>query len=97
MTPETPTPETDAAIIDGYTFCQEDMRPAISFCANLERERDAALAEIQAMREAIVEASEALKELRSFYLDMTRLPPCAANAALAKLKPFLPDAPPTKP
>lgn len=46
-------------------------------------------AEIQAMREAIREAHEALKELRSFYLDMTGLPPCAANASLAKLQPFL--------
>jgi len=46
--------------------------------------------EIQAMREAIKEAHEALKELRSFYLDMTGLPPCAANASLAKVKQFLP-------
>lgn len=45
--------------------------------------------EIAAMREAIQEAHEALKELRSFYIEMTNLPPCAANAALAKLQPFI--------
>jgi len=37
-----PTPETDAAFRDGYTFCREDMRPAVEFCANFERERDEA-------------------------------------------------------
>jgi hypothetical protein len=36
------TPETDAAFRDGYTFCAEDMMPAVAFCANLERERDEA-------------------------------------------------------
>lgn len=36
------TPDTDAAFRDGYTFCREDMRPAVEFCANLERERDSA-------------------------------------------------------
>lgn len=46
-------------------------------------------AEIAAIREAIREAYEALKELRSFYIEMTNLPPCAANAALAKLQIFI--------
>ena len=45
--------------------------------------------EIAAMREVLREAHEALKELRSFYIEMTNLPPCAANAALAKLQPFI--------
>ncbi len=45
--------------------------------------------EISAMREVLREAHEALKELRSFYIEMTNLPPCAANAALAKLQPFI--------
>lgn len=44
---------------------------------------------IKAMHEAIEAAYGALKELRSFYLDMTGLPPCAANAALTKLQPFI--------
>ena len=38
----TPTPETDAAIADGYTFNHEDLRPVIAFCQRLERERDEA-------------------------------------------------------
>ena len=58
----------------------------INACAGMQ---DPA-AEIEAMRAAIVEAHEALKELRSFYIETTNLPPCAANAALRKLKPFLP-------
>jgi hypothetical protein len=41
---ERPTPETDAAIADGYTFNHEDLRPVIAFCQRLERERDEALA-----------------------------------------------------
>jgi hypothetical protein len=54
----------------------------------LSKAREANVA-IQA-REAIREAHAALKELRSFYIEMTGLPPCAANAVLEKLKPFLP-------
>ena len=45
--------------------------------------------ENMAMREAIKEAYAALKELRSFYIEMTNLPPCLANAVLTKLQPFL--------
>ena len=41
---ERPTPETDAAIADGYTFNHEDLRPVIAFCQRLERERDEAIA-----------------------------------------------------
>ena len=55
----------------------------------LERELNEARDQLKAMREAIEEAYEALKELRSFYIEMTNLPPCAANAALAKLKPLI--------
>ena len=58
------TPETDAAVIDGYTFCQEDMRPAIAFCANLERERDDARAELAAMITLADRLAEALKDIK---------------------------------
>lgn len=82
------TPETDAAVIDGYTFCQKDMRPAIAFCANLERERDAARAEIEAMREAIREAHDMVAE-HIAALDWPALDAHELTAALAKLKSFL--------
>lgn len=48
------------------------------------------IAKRDAMLDAIRWAHDALKELRSFYIETTGLPPCAANAALTKLKPFLP-------
>lgn len=83
-----PTPETDAEVKDfdapWLYYVNAD------FARKLERERDEAHEQLKAMREAIKEAYEALKELRSFYIEMTNLPPCAANAALAKLQPFLP-------
>lgn len=41
-----PTPETDAARQDGYTFEAEDLRPAIDFARKLERERDEAREEL---------------------------------------------------
>jgi hypothetical protein len=97
MTPETPTPEADAEYKEAQDFERSALVEPLEKFRKLERERDAARAENAAMREAIVEASEALKELRSFYLDMTGLPPCAANAALAKLKPLIPNGPHPKP
>jgi len=60
----TATPETLRASLDGYTFCGEDLRPAIAFCENLERERNAALAEIEAMR---TEREEMRKALKTFW------------------------------
>jgi hypothetical protein len=59
---------------------RENILPAIQ---QLKRERNA-------MLEAMQDAHDALKELRSFYIETTGLPPCAANAALEKLKPFIP-------
>lgn len=76
MNDERPTPETDAASRDGYTFCREDMRPAVEFCANLERQRDDAREQLKAMRKAIKIAYAAL--------------PFNQWEALAKLKPFVP-------
>jgi hypothetical protein len=82
-----PTPETDAVADKAFNFLISNdggiEAVAADFARKLERERDA-------MIEAIQEAHAALKELRSFYIEMTGLPPCAANAVLEKLKPFLP-------
>ena len=54
----------------------------------------ASVADIIAKRDAMLEvirwAHDALKELRSFYIETTNLPPCAANAVLEKLKRYLP-------
>jgi len=88
---DTPTPETD-----GMTFfAQSGMMPpynAVSseFARKLERERDAALAENTAMREAIREAHDALNwTLRvlppPFYWQRFQV----ANAVLAKLQSFI--------
>ena len=58
-------------------------------------------AEIQAMREAIRDANEALFRLVSLgSLELPHRRDAAltlGEKALAKLKPFLPDAPPPKP
>lgn len=42
MNNEKPTPETDAAIADGYTFNHEDLRPVIALCQRLECQRNEA-------------------------------------------------------
>jgi hypothetical protein len=34
----TPTPRTNKAFLDGYTFCKEDMMPAVAFASQLETE-----------------------------------------------------------
>ena len=83
-TTKTDTPETDAAFRDGYTFCAEDMMPAVAFCANLERERDAAMkqsAEWEELfhrfgrksREMEIERDAALRELTELRNDKERL------------------------
>lgn len=101
-TPETPTPETDLEEANQTQRFGGYMVKA-SFARRLERERDAARAENEAMREAIKTAYDALEEARErthpdkqacdsmfhVYHKSTR--------ALAKLKPFLPDATPPKP
>lgn len=85
-TPTTrPTPETDDFIL----YMVRTDHNWRKFARGLERQRDEAREQMQAMREAIKEAHEALKELRSFYIEFINLPPCAANAALTKLQPFL--------
>ena len=71
-----------------------DSQPPTLFLArrqmeHLERELNSAKAENEAIRDVIKEAHEALKELRSFYIETTNLPPCAANLAITKLQPFL--------
>lgn len=102
MTPETPTPETDAAklrldcddsSIAIYTHTQDGSCYEGDVCradetARLERERDAARAEIEAMREAIKSAFPVFSDLWNLCPDA---PPWAldnADATLAKLKPF---------
>ena len=110
MTPETPTPETDAAklrldcddsSIAIYTHTQDGSCYEGDVCradetARLERERDAARAEIKAMQEAIKEAHTTLEGIAiakpSEWGEMSdQFKPWAQNRArhaLAKLKPF---------
>ena len=101
-----PTPETDAAFRDGYTFCREDMRPAVEFCANFERERDEALAlaknyserwtaECKTLRGQIEAMREAIKEVFNSFndepaSDSAWLLDDRQTSALSKLQPFLP-------
>lgn len=90
-TPETPTPETDAFKRTVGTVWHD-------FAEKLERERDAAMAEIEAMREAIREAHDAFVDL-SEYWNKDQNEKAMADAcwhtvetssdALAKLKPFI--------
>lgn len=83
------TPEHIDQFIRGQQSRIHEAQEIELVCEQLERERDEAREQNQAMREAIKEAHEALKELRSFYIEMTNLPPCAANAVLIKLQPFI--------
>jgi hypothetical protein len=41
------TPRTNKAFLDGYTFCKEDMMPAVAFASQLETELTAAQEEIE--------------------------------------------------
>ena len=95
--PNTPTPETDAAACRGAYMQDPSLYPEtigkqlvhIDDSRRLERERDAARAEIEAMREAIREVYAALDacshNLHSAYGKLSD----NADAALAKLQPFI--------
>jgi hypothetical protein len=98
-----PTPETDyeEQIDNGdtnplFVFCRRLERERDEAREELARMQTmaASVADIIAKRDAMIEvirwAHDALKELRSFYIETTGLPPCAANAVLEKLKTFLP-------
>jgi hypothetical protein len=49
---DTLTPRTNKAFLDGYTFCKEDMMPAVAFASQLERE----LAAVTEQRDRLAEA-----------------------------------------
>lgn len=114
MTPETPTPETDAAARRGayikapalYYETHGKQLVHIDDARKLERERDAARAEVEAMREAITSSYHMLKYFERFMpnlVDFTEQQWLNTQegkntmSALAKLEPFIPDATPTKP
>jgi len=95
MTPETPTPETDAKWHAGH-FVSETM--SREYASKLERERDAARAQIEAMREAIISSYHMLKYFERFMpnlVDLTEQQWLNTQegkntvSALAKLQPFL--------
>jgi len=106
MTPETPTPETDAAARRGayikalslYYETNGKQLVHIDDARKLERERDAARAEVEAMREAIKEARDVFVAL-SEYWNKDQNENAMADAcwhtvetssdALAKLEPFI--------
>jgi hypothetical protein len=50
---DTPTPRTNKAFLDGYTFCKEDMMPAVAFASQLERELTTVTAQRDEAREQI--------------------------------------------
>jgi hypothetical protein len=98
-----PTPETDAAILESHGHWSFALRAKME---KLELERNAARAEVEAMREAIREAHDTFVNL-SEYWNKDQNEKAMADAcwhtvetsldALAKLQPFLPDATPPKP
>ena len=105
MTPETPTPETDAAklrldcddsSIAIYTHTQDGSCYEGDVCrsdetARLERERDAA-------RQAIAEAASHLSGFLGFHSDGLSMDQVRAlSATLDKLKPFISNTTPPKP
>lgn len=91
------TPETDAAFRDGYTFCAEDMMPAVAFCANLECERDEARELVRELRDALELALEHVEPgvwipHKSGDPNLERLLSCVLAEALAKAKEVLGEA-----
>jgi len=98
MTPEKPTPETDfeeaaqTQRFGGYMV-------EANFARKLERERDAARAEIEKMREAIKTANDSLHKCSRVIgapktyewadEDVCDAAYNSAQASLAKLKPFI--------
>jgi hypothetical protein len=54
MNTDTPTPRTNKAFLDGYTFCKEDMMPAVAFASQLERK----LTAVTEQRDRLAEALE---------------------------------------
>lgn len=106
MTPETPTPETDADYKEAQDFERSALVEPLEKFLKLERERNAAMAEIEAMREAITSSYHMLKYFERFMpnlVDFTEQQWLNTQegkntmSALAKLEPFIPDATPTKP
>lgn len=87
-TPETPTPETDAAIDDSPYYQSRFVMVSAEFAERLERERDAARAEIEAMREAIRNAHKFIRDIVKNYECGERVDR-EGDAALAKLEPFI--------
>lgn len=93
---DAPTTETDAAILESRGQWSFALRAKME---QLERERDGARAEIEAMREAIKEAHDTFVNL-SEYWNKDQNEKAMADAcwhtvetsldALDKLKPFLP-------
>ena len=53
MNTDTPTPRTNKAFLDGYTFCKEDMMPAVAFASQLERELTAVTEQRDRLAEAL--------------------------------------------
>lgn len=67
MTHETPTPETDADYKEAQDFERSALVEPLEKFLKVERERDAARAEIEAMREALREAHDAFVDLSEYW------------------------------
>lgn len=107
MTPETPTPETDTEEDKHgngnamHAHCHDSSHLSgdfADFARRLERERDAARAEIEAMREAIISSYNMLKYFEKFtpnLVDLTEQQWLNTQegkntvSALTKLQPFI--------
>lgn len=92
MTPETPTPETDAheEAMEREDFDVE-LTKTYTIARRLERERNAA-------RQALAEVASHLSGFLGFHADGLSLDQVRAlSATLAKLKRFITDAPPVQP
>lgn len=81
------TPETQAAILESCGQLSFALREKME---TLERERNAARAENEAMREVIKEASSHLSAFLGFYSDSLTLPQMRSlSECISKLQPFL--------
>jgi hypothetical protein len=72
---DTPTPRTNEAFLDGYTFCKEDMMPAVAFASQLERELTAVTEQRDRLAEALKNLVKANEIWNQGMMDVIGRPP----------------------
>jgi hypothetical protein len=87
MNTDTPTPRTNKAFLDGYTFCKEDMMPAVAFASQLERELKAVTEQRDRLE---IIAGELIAMIRMNVIGRT-FEECTIEQIDKHLKPWIDD------